>query len=302
MQQERHTFDRTDRTFDRTSDRTPVCTGRHQTFTFPGQGGLCLFGQSWHPAGGEPRAAVLALHGYGEHSGQMQALVRHLVPRGYAVYAWDLRGHGHSQGRRGYVAAWRHLHHDLDAFFRLVQEREGDRTRFLFGHSMGGLLALDYALHRPGQMRGVIAAGPALAIFMPTYLLLLAVVVSRLWPTLSREIFPHGRAVSRDPRVVRAYEEDPQVIRRGYARLGGEMVLAARRVMRRAGDLQVPLLLLHGGADRAALPEGSRAFFAGVGHPDKTHVEYPGGYHRIWDDINRDEVLGDLTAWLDARA
>src|SRR6476620_10119184 len=129
---------------------------RHETGTFTGRGGVMLFRQSWLPDS-PPRAVLVNLHGLGDHSSLYPALPDFMIPRGIAVHAFDLRGHGRSAGQRAYLDDWRDYRDDVDTFVRLVSAGLSRRP-FLLGSSLGGLIVLDYALHPGERLAGVIAA------------------------------------------------------------------------------------------------------------------------------------------------
>lgn len=271
----------------------------HREGTFSGYGGLSLYYQCWRPEG-VPRAVLVIVHGFGEHSGRYMNVVNHLVPRGIAVYALDHRGHGRSPGPRGHIQSWEEFREDVRAFVRKVSEMEPGLPLFLMGHSMGGLIVLEYALHHPEGLRGVIASGPALAqVGISPALMTLARLLSRLWPRFGLNTGLDATSISRDPEVVAAYQADPLVHSIGTARLGTEMSQAMRWTHEHAREWRLPLLILHGGADRLVPPEGSRRFFENVPIADKERIEYEGGYHEPHNDIHRDQVLADLERWLE---
>ncbi|NPA91540.1 MAG: alpha/beta hydrolase [Chloroflexi bacterium] len=272
---------------------------RHETGTFVATGGIPLFTQAWLPEE-EPKAGLVIVHGFGEHSGRYGNVVEFLVPRKYAIYTFDLRGHGRSPGPRGHVDRWDDYVEDVNAFLRHVRERLGPQPLFLFGHSMGGLIALDYALRHPEGLNGVIASGPVLAQPGVSPLLLMASrALSKVLPRTTFDTHLDATALSRDPEVVRAYQEDPLVHSLATARLGTELNNAIQRVHERASEWRLPLLILHGRADRLAPVEGSRAFIQNVPVEDKTLIEYPDGYHEPHNDIQKAVVLRDLEKWLD---
>ncbi len=272
---------------------------REGTFTTPD--GLALYFCAWRPQAPErPRAVIAIVHGFGEHSGRYGNVVAHFVPRGYAVYAFDLRGHGRSPGPRGHINDWREYREDVGAFLETVRQHEDTTPLFLFGHSMGGLIVLDYALHHPEGLTGVIASGPVLSQpGVSPILLFISRVLSRTWPTFSLNTNLDATAISRDPDVVRAYQQDPLVHSRASARLGTELTRTVEWVMAHADAWRLPLLIVHGGADRLAPAEGSRAFFDLVGYEDKRRIEYPGGFHEPHNDIEHERVLADIEAWLE---
>lgn len=273
---------------------------QHREGTFQGFGGVELFCQRWRPEG-EPRAALAIVHGFAEHSGRYANVVGHLVPRGFAVYGYDLRGFGRSPGRRGHVGSWSEHREDAAAFLRKVGGDEPGRPLFLMGHSMGGLIALDYVLRRPEGLAGAIASGPGLepvGVAKP-YLVALARLLSRIWPRFSLDVGLDASAVSRDPEVVRAFLDDPLRNPRGTVRWGTEVLAAIAWIKAHAGEMKVPLLMVHGGDDRLVSPEGSRRFFAKVTHPDKELHVYDGVYHEPHNDLGHEKVLADLGDWLE---
>lgn len=276
---------------------------RQSEGTFRGAGGLGLYYQRWRPEGSDPPRAALAIsHGFGEHSGRYMNVVNYLAPRGYSVYGFDHRGHGRSPGQRGYIRRWSEFREDLGAFLRLVRESEPERPLFLIGHSMGGLVALEYALRQPEGLAGVIATSPLLAPpGINPVLLRLSRATSRVWPRFSLDTGLDAAMLSRDRAVIEACIADPLVHRRGTARLGTEMSAAIAWTQAHAGDLQLPLLMLHGAADRLTSPEAMRLFFQGVTFADKQLYEYEGGYHEPHNDLDYKRVLANVDGWLERR-
>ncbi len=268
--------------------------------TFTGAGGLSLYFRGWRPEG-TPQAVIAVVHGFGEHSGRYVNLIHYFVPRNYAVYAFDLRGHGRSPGPRGHINTWSEFREDVGAYLETIRGYEDTTPTFLYGHSMGGLIVLDYALHHPEGLAGVIASGPVLAQpGVSPILLFLSRVLSRVWPTFSLDTKLDAAALSRDPDVVNAYLTDPLVHSTASARLGTELTRTVEWVMSHADAWRVPLLIVHGSEDKLAPPEGSRAFFEAVKYEDKAYIEYPGGYHEPHNDIQRDRVLADIERWIEA--
>jgi alpha-beta hydrolase superfamily lysophospholipase len=167
---------------------------------------------------------------------------------------------------------------------------------------MGGLVALDYALERPEEVRGVVAVAPPLGrLGVPAPLLALGRVLSRVWPRFSLETGMDLSGLARDPTVTERVLSDPLFHRRGTARLSTELMAAIARVQAAAPRYPVPVLVLHGGADRMVPPDGSRRFVAAAHEPGVGLNEYPEGCHALLADIGGDRVLADLAAWLVAR-
>jgi alpha-beta hydrolase superfamily lysophospholipase len=229
-------------------------------------------------------------------------LAEYLVPRGWAVHALDLRGNGRSPGRRGFIRRWTQYRDDLGRLLDLVRAEEPGSPLFLLGNSLGGLVVLDFALHHPEGLRGVIAASPPLGrVGTPSWLLRLGQALSRVWPTFTLETRLDLSGLTRDPAALDTVLTDPMFHRKGSARLAAELLKTAAAIRREAARFPVPLLLLHGGADRLVAPDGTRAFLARVGHPDRRYVEYPGAYHALFADLDRQRVLADLERWMSER-
>ncbi len=276
-------------------------TVTHVEGRFAGSGGLDLYRQSWRPIA-TPKAVFVNLHGLGDHSGLYPELVDYLVARELAVHTFDLRGNGRSAGQRGYVENWGEYLEDLTRFLALVDRDDPGRPLFLLGNSLGGLIALDYASRSPRRLRGVIAVSAPLGeLSVPAPLLALGRIMSRVWPRFSLETGMDLTGLARDPTVAERILADPHFHRRGTARLSTEVTGAISRVQAGAGSFGVPLLVLHGSDDRMVSPAGSRRFAANAGSSDKQLIEYPGGYHALFADYGREEVLADIGHWIDAR-
>jgi len=273
-------------------------TVQHHTENYRGSGGLELFVQSWHPA--TAQGALVSLHGLGDHGGLHPSVASHFSGAGWAVYAPDLRGHGRSPGQRAYLRHWSEYRGDLGALVRLVAERHG--TPFVLGHSLGGLVALDFALHHPADLRGAIAAAPPLGeLGVPRILMALGRAMSRVAPRFSLQVGMDLSGLSRDPSVIAAVLADPLFHRRGTARLSTEVTAAIARVQALAPTLAVPTLLLHGTADRMVPPDGTRRFAASAPTDLTTLREYAGAYHALFADSDQEAVLRDVEAWMVAR-
>ncbi|HEU4830157.1 MAG TPA: alpha/beta hydrolase [Gemmatimonadales bacterium] len=274
---------------------------RHSTGVFTGDGGLRLFRQSWLPDS-PPRALVVNLHGLGDHSGLYEPLVTHMTGAGFAVHSYDARGNGRSEGQRAYIERWSDFRNDLGIFLGNVRAEAPALPLFVIGTSLGGLAALDYAAAHPAGLAGVVAISPPLGkLAVPAHLLALGRVLSRVWPRFSLQAGMDLGGLARDPDVAATVLGDPLFHRLGTARLATEVEATIAR-LRRLRDFPVPLLLLHGGADRMVPPDGSRAFHAGLGSGDHTYLEYPAGYHALTADTGKERVLADITRWMDQRA
>lgn len=274
----------------------------HQEGTFQGARGAEIFYQCWLPEG-EPKAVLLIVHGLAEHCGRYQNVVEYLVPRGYAVYGFDLVGHGRSSGTRVFVERFSEYIDCLYKYQAMVQEWQPGRPLFLLGHSMGGLIVPYYLLDHKNGLAGVILSGPSVAI--PEYVTPLTIAMGRL---LSRLLPKAGllgidaESVSRDPAVVHAYDSDPLVYRgKTTARLADELLQAVQRVNAEANRIGLPLLILQAGEDRLVDPRGAQMLHDAARSQDKMLKLYPGLYHEVYNEPERDQVLADLEHWLEAR-
>ncbi|MFN7853678.1 MAG: lysophospholipase [Dolichospermum sp.] len=269
---------------------------------FPGVGGLDLYYQSWHP-GGEVKGILAIVHGLGGHSGLYKTIVEHLLPKEYAIYGFDLRGHGRSSGQRGYINTWAEFRNDLQSLLNLIQQQQPGCPIFLLGHSMGGVIALDYTLHyvqNKSELSGVIAFAPSIGqVGVPLSRVVLGKLLSQVWPRFSLNIGLDFSAVSRYQKILNSYTQDKLRHTLATARLSTEFFTTVDWIHTHAEKWQIPLLILHGGADRIALPAGSATFYQNVTYPDKLRIEYPGGYHDLHYDINYVEVITDLVNWMD---
>jgi alpha-beta hydrolase superfamily lysophospholipase len=283
-------------------NHSAVSSSERREGTFTGFDDLPLYYQAWLPVNCPARAVLINLHGLGDHSSLYPSIAAHFPGRGIAVYAYDMRGNGRSPGQRAYLRHWGEYRGDLHAFVNKVREWEGQLPVFLLGNSLGGLVVLDFGLHHPEGLAGIIAAAPPLGeVGVPPYLMALGRIMSRIWPRFSLEVGMDLSGLARDPTVIQNVVADPLFHRRGTARLSTEVTRAMAGVHSRAAELSVPLLMLHGSADRMVPPDGSREFFSKVRTADRKFQEYPGAYHALFADANQREVLEDVDRWLEAR-
>ena len=271
---------------------------KHNQGNFSGVGEVDLYYQSWHPDG-ETLAIVAIVHGLGAHSGIFGNLVEFLSDRGNAVYSFDLRGHGHSSGQRGYINSWSEFREDVRAFLQLIDTKEQNLPLFLLGQSLGGTIALDYALHYCDRLQGLILLSPALKVGISPIKSILGRIFSRFIPHFTLDTGFDLAAGSRDPQVVAAYAQDSLRHTKGTARLATQFLQTVTWIEVNAAMLEVPLLILHGGADRVTLPESSRHLFEIITLTDKEIREYPESYHELHNDLNYQDVFADLENWLE---
>ncbi len=270
---------------------------------FQGTRGRQLYCETWLPER-PARGALAIVHGMGEHGGRYKHLVEYLAACGYASTALDLRGHGRSSGRRGHVDSWADYLGDLDAFLKHIREQQPGTPLFLYGHSLGSLIVLDYALRDPDHARalkGIILSGFAIQpveVAKPAAIVS-AKVMSRIWPTLVMRSADLSTRLSRDPAVAAAYRQDPLVSDRFTVRWGAESLKAVDSLKKRPARLDVPVLFIHGEADAIASLAGARAYFEALASPDKSMRVFPEGLHEQHNDISREQATRDIAEWMD---
>ena len=275
---------------------------RHETFNFTGLEGYNIFGQSWRSEE-EPRAVLLIVHGLADHSGRYAHVAEHFVGQGYAAYALDHRGHGRSKGVRSDVVRFEDFLTDLKTFLDLVREREPGRKIFLIGHSMGGTIATLFAARHGDDLAGLITSGAGVKVGGDTSPLLirLSKFIAAVAPRLPVLVLD-AEAVSRDPKVVARYRSDPlNYLGKVRARMGVQLLRGAELALGELPNIVLPILVLHGTADRLADPDGSQMIYDGVSSTDKTLKFYDGLYHEIFNEPEQQQVLADMAAWLEAR-
>ena len=274
---------------------------QHKEGLFSGVEDLQLYYQCWLPRG-TARAVVILVHGFSDHCGRYENLVDGLVRHRIAAYSYDLRGHGQSSGTRGYVQHFDNYRQDTRAFVDLVAKQHPGLPLFLYGHSMGGLIALDQALRYPERLNGVIASAPLLGNPpVATVKLIASRLLSKIWPSFSVPAGLDSGAISRDDTVVKAYQEDPLIHGRGTARLATELEEAIAQVQANAQHLKLPFFIYFGNADRLINPEDCLRFYNNVGSADKTITIYEGGYHENHNDIHRERVAIEVAQWVEAQ-
>lgn len=257
-----------------------------------------LYYRAWFPDP-PPQAVVAVIHGLGSHGNTFSKAVNTFVPQGYAIYALDLRGHGHSSGQRGYIKDWSEFRVDCHIFLQFIKRQQCNVPLFAWGHSLGGVIVLDYVLHYSHQLRGSIVSGlPVGAVGVFPWKLAIARLLSGAWPRFSLNTGIDPASNSHDLTVLADYAQDPLRHVQGTARLATEFLRTQAELQARAAMLHLPLLMLHGSHDHTASPTESTAFFQKVGSTNKQHREYPGACHDLHVDLNAPIVLADISQWL----
>jgi len=273
----------------------------HQTTFFEGFDGSWLWAQSWKPRE-RPRAVMIVVHGLKDHGSRYAELAVRLAGEGVAVHALDLRGHAHSSGIRVGVESFDDYLRDLDAYLRRVRAEEPAQPLFLFGHSMGGAISTRWVLERKPELAGLVLSGAALAVDVPAPKVFGTKLIAALAPNAG--VFDLDLAdFSRDPRVVEECKHDPLVYGSGApARTARELLASIAWVDARMEEVAVPLLVMHGAADKVTDPKGSQALVARARSRDKTLALYPGLVHDLVHEPEKAKVIDDVARWVAARA
>jgi len=252
------------------------------------------------------KARMVISHGLGEHSGRYLNVINRLVPKGISIFASDFRGHGKSDGKRGHVLSFDDYLEDLySTFEEVVKEKKPGMKCFLLGHSLGGLIAINYAIRRQETIDGLIISSPSLGVVVkvPAIKAFLGKAMSSLWPGLSLNNELDASKLSHDEQVVAAYRNDPLVHNRATARWFTEFLSAMENANNQISEIKVPFLMQIAGDDHLVNAAASKSFFERLSSKDKTLHVYEGLYHEIFNEKEeaRKPAIDDLESWIDSR-
>ncbi|MHA7128142.1 alpha/beta hydrolase [Algoriphagus namhaensis] len=276
---------------------------KHLETSYRAHDGQELYLQAWMPA--TPKAALLLVHGLGEHSSRYESLVQSIVEIGMAVFTFDGRGHGKSAqgGPTAYFESYEDYLKDIDALFGKVKSYVPGVPAFLFGHSMGGGLVAAYVLKYRPEAKGVILSSAAIKEAEGTSPLLIAGAkwISKLFPKMKVLKLDPSR-ISRIPEEVQKYLQDERVYSKPVpARTGYELLKMTTYIQEHAGEFQLPVLLIHGTEDLLTNPKGSQILAEKAASSDKTLRLFEGGYHELLNDLDQEEVLDVICKWIQDR-
>jgi acylglycerol lipase len=262
--------------------------------------GVAIHVRSWLPAAA-PRAIVAVCHGVKSHSGYYQWASEQLVARGLAVYALDLHGRGKSEGERFYLEKIEDYLEDVDTLVGLARSRHPSLPVFLLGHSAGGVISSVYTLEHQAELAGLICESFAFEVYAPDFALTIVKGLSHIAPHL-QVLNLKTEDFSRDPAAVQAMIDDPLIANEVQpSSTVAELVRADDRLRREFPLITLPVLILHGTADKVTRPSGSQLFYDTAGSTDKTLKLYEGHAHDLLNDLDRERVMEDITAWIAAR-
>ena len=270
-------------------------------WTWASQDGLEMYARSWAPEE-NAKAVVCLVHGLGEHSSRYAHVGQAFSDAGFALVAFDLRGHGKSGGQRGHFPSLEAVMGDIHEHIRQGSEQFPGLPVFLYGHSLGGLLVLNYATYHEHDLHGVIATGAGLRspVLEQKGKVALSKVMGGLLPTMTIPTGLDADGISHDRELVRAYKEDPlvhDVATLSTARIG---MNAVDRAFAHAAEFPVPLLLMHGTADPVTYARGSQEFAALV--PDRSTLKlWDGLYHEIHNEPEQRDVFDFMIEWMNTQ-
>jgi alpha-beta hydrolase superfamily lysophospholipase len=265
--------------------------------------GLIFYVRGWEPNSKRPKAVIALIPGLGEHTGRYLHVGKYMTDTGYALVGFDLRGHGRTGGARGHFPSLEIVIRDMREFFKFLVQRYPDIPHFLYGHSLGGLLSLAYAIQYSNGLKGVIVTGSGLRSPLQEQKAKVAManLLGSLLPTVTIPSGLDPATISRDADVVKKYVNDPLVHDKTSLGLGKTAIKAIDFCFAHAKEFKPPLLIMHGTADKLTFPSGSEDFarLASENNKDVTLKLWDGLYHEIHNEPEKAEVLKVILDWLE---
>jgi len=277
---------------------------RHETSFLKTSDHLTLFTQSWVPDD-KPKAIVLIVHGYGEHSTRYTHVADALVKANYAVCTLDHRGHGKSEGLQAYFASLQDAVKDLRTYFETIQRQYPGQKIFVYGHSMGSIISLAFTLQYQKDIAGLIITGTAITgeETVPAPLIAIGQFLQRFIPTFPLLPALGLDELASDLSVGEVYGKDPLVYRGKWrVGMGIGLIVAGRDLQKQIPNLTLPLLIMHGEEDKITPISGSHLVRDKAQSTDKTFKSFPGMRHEIHNDRSSAEVIDTMIQWLNARS
>lgn len=273
-------------------------TSNHQEFEWTTKDGKKLFAQKWD-AGKNARAAILLVHGFGEHSSRYSHWASRLVTEGISVLSFDFRGHGQTPGKQGNVTDYTKLIDDIDLLIQKGEQEFKNTPKFLYGHSMGGNLVTNYVITNTLNLSGIILTSPwfELSNLPPRFKLTSALFFSKLMPWIIASPGLKPEYISRELREVHLYKNDKLIHNKISLGLFRKTLEHGHIAKRSIYKINAPLLVMHGSGDQITSCQATKEFIRNSSD-NTSYVEFEGGYHELHNDIDRDKVFSHLLAWL----
>ncbi|MDI3320877.1 alpha/beta hydrolase [Pinibacter soli] len=271
-----------------------------QTAAFTTADGYSISYRHWQP-GNQIKAIVVIVHGFNAHSGYYQWPAEQLIANGFEVFAIDLRGRGNSDGERFYINDYHELISDIDQLVGIALSASPGLKVFLLGHSAGGVLSAIYTLPPSEKLSGFICESFAFRFPAPDFAIAALKGLSHLAPH-AHVVKLKNEDFTRDPAAVEVMNNDPLIAHEVQStKTIQQLALADEELKSRFNTIQLPLLILHGTADKATKPSGSEYFYEHAGSPDKTLKLYEGYYHDLLNDTGKEIVMKEIIEWLKQR-
>jgi alpha-beta hydrolase superfamily lysophospholipase len=252
-----------------------------------------------YDAAGTPKAVILLVYGLGEHGGRYRDWAAKFNEKGVSLRTFDLPGHGQSEGRRGVMPPFEVLFDTIDKIKEDISADLPGIPLFIYGHSLGGGIVLDYLIRRKPSLTGAIVTSPwiRLSYEPPKSKQLIATLASKVLPGLRLSSALITEHMSRDLKIVEAYRSDPEI--HGMISMGvyGSITNAAKEILNRASEITLPLLLVHGRDDMITSPAATMEVAAIA--PKATLKLWDGGYHELHNDLVREDHFDFIIEWID---
>lgn len=275
----------------------------HEETEYIGYDGKRMFMHLWKPSDDKPRALVVAIHGLGSHGGDMKKVGEFLANQGLAVFAPDMRGFGHFEGMKGHVMDFDEYNEDMHNIVMQIKDQYKNRLTFAYGHSLGGLHVVRYAVIYPNEIDGIMLSAPAVSetLEIGTMKRVLGRVLSVL--NVKRYIDNEVKydRLTRNEEAIERHKQDDLRFDKVTPRFGIEALGARTEGFESANQIRVPVFIQQGGEDKLVSLDKNREFFENIDIEDKTWKFYEGFYHELYEEPENERVLSDLYSWLDKR-
>ena len=279
---------------------------KNETGYFEGRELKKLFYQCWLPTRGEIKAYIIAIHGWGTHSDRLKIPAEYFTEKGYAVYAFDLRGHWRNAGDiPGHIDSMDHIQKDTLLFMDFIREIAKDKKIFLMGHSFGGLVSLIYAINHP-TLAGVLVSSPLLGMYLKLsmgkkVIKSISKTLTKLSPNKILDNIIDQNQLTSDLKILRQHIADKNKIEVISTKSATEIDKYSKWAMENVSKLLCPILLMQAGGDKIVDKHKTKQFFEQVRSKDKTYREYDGFLHELWNEKGRAQVFQDMFVWLEKR-
>jgi alpha-beta hydrolase superfamily lysophospholipase len=274
----------------------------YQSTTYASYDGIKLSGYLWATEN-TPKALINLIHGFGEYSERYSHWAELFVKSGYAVHAIDYRGHGKSDGRRGYIHSFDDLLNDIDVLVRESEKMFPEIPQFIYGHSLGGNIVTNYIFKRDNNFKGAVISSPwyRLAFDPSAITLFFAKTIKSIFPKFTQKANLDVKGISHDQEVINNYIKDPLVHEKISARMFFEVYKAGNWALEHPDLMNIPVLLQHGNADKITSYKASveLAEKAQKLNKDITFKEWEGMYHELHNELNYKEVFKFVVEWIE---